>query len=84
MTIINTSLNGDDFMQHGLFWDTSDKERMAEMFGKHINQLMSKKKELLILLKWEEYQNEHIHEEIKKHLNCGDTDKKKMMNRWTQ
>jgi hypothetical protein len=49
---------------------------MAEMFGKHINQLMSKKKELLSLLKWEEYQNKHIHEEIKKHLNCGDTDKK--------
>jgi len=30
--------------------------------------------ELLILLKWEEYQNEHIHEEIKERLNCYDAD----------
>ena len=76
MTIINTSLNGDDFMQCGLLLNTSGKERMAETVGKRINQLMSKKKELLILLKWEEYQNEHSHEEIKEHPNCGDIDKK--------
>jgi len=61
-------------MQHGLLSNTSGKERMAETIEKHINQLMSKKKELLILLKWEEYQNEHIQEEIKEHLNCGDID----------
>jgi hypothetical protein len=49
---------------------------MAETIEKHINQLMSKKRELLILLKWKEYQNEHIHKEIKEHLNCGGTHKK--------
>jgi len=36
-----------------------------------------KKKEVLILWKWEEYKNEHIHDEIKEHLNCGDTDEQK-------
>jgi DNA-directed RNA polymerase specialized sigma24 family protein len=77
MTIINNSLNRDDFMQQGLLLNTFGKERMTETIEKHINQLMSKRKELLILLKWEEYKSEDIHEEIKEHLNCGDTDEKK-------
>ena len=86
MTIIKTNLNRDDLKQHGLYLNTSDKERMRELIGKHISHLISKKKEVPSLLKWKENQNEHIHGAIKEPLKCGDKDKqqKKMVNRWTQ
>jgi len=45
---------------------------MAEMIGRHINQDMSRKKELSIIIKWEENQTEHIHEEVKDKLESGD------------
>jgi hypothetical protein len=47
---------------------------MAEIIGKHINQLMPSKKELPIIIKWEENQNGHIREEVKEELKSGDAD----------
>jgi hypothetical protein len=63
MTIINTTsnLNRDDFTQYGLHLNSSGKERMVEMIGKHIHQLMLKK-EPPIILQWDETQNISIHE----------------------
>ncbi|GFG35717.1 hypothetical protein Cfor_10551 [Coptotermes formosanus] len=61
MIIINTNLNKDDFTQYGLHLISSGKERMVEMIGKHIHQLMLKK-ESPIILQWDETQNVSIHE----------------------
>jgi hypothetical protein len=42
------------------------------MIGKHINQHMSRKKELCITIKWEENQSGHIHKEVKERVKSGD------------
>jgi len=48
---------------------------MAEMIAKHINQHMTRKKELPIIIKREENQTGHIHEEVKEKLKSDDAGK---------
>jgi hypothetical protein len=45
---------------------------MAEMIGKHINQNMPRRNKLSIIIKWEENQTGHIHEEVKDKLKSSD------------
>jgi len=66
--IIQANLNRNDFTLHGLHLNISGKEKMAEMIGENIKELMARKEETPIILKWEENQKDPTLKEAKEKL----------------
>jgi hypothetical protein len=75
VSIINANLHREDFTQHGLHRNSSGKERIVEMIGKHIHQLMSKKNELPIILHWGKIHNVSFYNEADIKLQSGVSNK---------
>jgi hypothetical protein len=61
--LLHTNLNRNDFTRHGLHLNISGKEKIAELIGESIKNLITRNEETPIILKWKENQKNPTQEE---------------------
>ena len=72
--IIQANLSRNDFTLHGLHLNIAGKEKMAEMIEENVKELMARKEETPIILKWKENQKDPTQKEAKEKLINDNTE----------
>jgi len=74
LKIIQANLSRNDFTLHGLHLNIAGKEKMAEMIEENVKELMARKEETPIILKWKENQKDPTQKEAKEKLINDNTE----------
>ena len=74
LKIIQANLSRNDFTLHGLHLNIAGKEKMAEMIEENVKELMARKEEIPIILKWKENQKDPTQKEAKEKLINDNTE----------